>query len=461
MAERIHFVGIGGTGLSAIAKVLLERGVEVSGSDQKRSLLAEKVAEAGAVVSIGHDADNVQGADLVIMSSAVPEDNVEILAARQAGIPVLKRVDFLEQLMEGKKGIAIAGTHGKTTTTSMVAWMLTALEQSPSFIVGGIIQNLGTNARSGEGSVFIIEADEYDHMFLGLKPYIAVVTNIEHDHPDLFPTPESFYEAFLRFGDRLSPEGVLLYCGDDQGATRLAQDLKKKRKTLAYGFDGADYEYVSRNVRPNPWGGYTFDLYRAGHRQPEVNGIELQVPGMHNVWNALAALAIADQLGLSLPQAALAISAFQGCGRRFDVRGEFAGVTIIDDYAHHPTEIKATLKAAREAYPERRIWAVWQPHTFTRTQLLFERFVTAFENADRVLVTDVFAARETAPPDFSARSLVEEMDHPEAHFLPELEDGTRYLLDHVRSGDVVIVLTAGDAIQISERLAQHLGTQER
>lgn len=456
MKEHVHFIGIGGTGLSAIAKVLLERGYRVSGSDQKHSPLAQSVEQAGARVMVGHHAKNVQGANIVVRSSAIPDHNVEVQAALEAGIPVLKRADFLGRLMEDKLGVAIAGTHGKTTTTSMVAWMLSALGEDPTFIVGGVVQNLNTNARAGQGTVFVIEADEYDYMFLGLHPQIAVVANVEHDHPDIFPTPEAVQQAFLQFVGHLNPSGVLLFCADDPGAVQIAREIGEERKTLSYGISASNLDYRVGQLRINKNGGFTFDFYKSENEQPAAANIELTVPGKHNVQNALAALAVADQLGLSLTDAAQALAEFQGSRRRFDVRGEFAGVTIIDDYAHHPTEIQATLAAAREKYPQQTIWAVWQPHTFSRTRTLFDRFTKAFGDADQVIVTKVFPSREPIPPDFSAQEIVDAMEHPSARFLPELESVTEFLTKNLIPGDVLLVLTAGDAIQISERLANIL-----
>ncbi|RLD08738.1 MAG: UDP-N-acetylmuramate--L-alanine ligase [Chloroflexota bacterium] len=455
MKEHVHFIGIGGTGLSAIAKVLLERGYRVSGSDQKYSPLAQAVEQAGGQVMIGHQAKNVQGADVVVRSSAVPDHNVEVQAALEAGIPVLKRADFLGRLMENKLSIAIAGTHGKTTTTSMVAWILSALGEDPTFIVGGVVQNLGTNAKAGRGPAFVIEADEYDYMFLGLSPQIAVVANVEHDHPDIFPTPEAVQDAFLQFVGRLNPSGVLLFCADDKGAAQIARAVNEEQKKFSYGISASNLYYRAGQLRINKHGGFTFDLYQASNEQPVATNIELTVPGKHNVQNALAALAVADQLGLSLPDAAQALTEFQGSRRRFDVRGEFAGVTIIDDYAHHPTAIQATLAAAREKYPQRTIWAVWQPHTFSRTRTLFERFTKAFEDADQVIVTKVFPSREPIPSDFSAQEIVDAIEYPPAHFLPELESVTEFLIEHLSSGDVLLVLTAGNAIQVSEQLAKY------
>ena len=454
MKQHVHFIGIGGTGLSAIARVLLESGYTVSGSDQEYSPLAQAVDHAGAEVFIGHQATNVNGADLVIRSSAVPDDNPEVQGALEKDIPVLKRADYLGSLMEGSQGVAVAGSHGKTTTTAMLAWVLTALDQDPTFIVGGMVTNLGTNARAGKGSVFVIEADEYDYMFLGLKPKIAVITNVEHDHPDIFPTPEVFRQAFLDFVRVLPPDGVLLACGDDPGAVDIMAAVSEKSyQVLSYGTESTEYAYYAENIKLNQHGSYDFDAFDSDGMLVSVS---LDVPGDHNVKNALVTLAVIDQLGLPLDEAARDLGEFTGAGRRFDVLGEAAGITLIDDYAHHPTEIRVTLAAAKSRYPDRKIWAVWQPHTYTRTKTLFDEFVTAFGDADCVLVTDIYRSREAFDPEFSASQIVEAMDHAEATYSGSLVDTTAYLLNNLQAGDVVLVLSAGDATQITAHVLSSL-----
>jgi UDP-N-acetylmuramate--alanine ligase len=446
---RVHLIGIGGTGLSAIARVLLEMGHTVSGSDRVESSYTRDLRSAGVIVHIGHNAKNVVGADLVVRSSAIPDDNPEVVAARAARIPVVKRADFLGSLMDGKTGITIAGTHGKTTTTAMLAWLLTVLKQEPTFIVGGVMTNLGVNARAGNGDAFVIEADEYDRMFLGLKPTIEVVTNIEHDHPDCYPTLADMQAAFMDFVQHLPLNGKLVACAEDPGAYALLTKAKKMGKTvLAYGLkptnsDGGELETSTSSLSVNGKGGFSFSASVLG--QPAT--VELQVPGKHNVLNALAALTVIQLLGLSLAEAAQALGQFSGTGRRFEVRGEANGVVVIDDYAHHPTEIKATLAAARYRYPRSPLWVVWQPHTYSRTQTLLEDFANSFENADEVIVTEVFPSREPKQ-DFSSLMVVEAMPRP-AHFIAGLPEVSNYLITHLRPGDVLLVLSAGDADQVS------------
>ena len=461
----IHFIGIGGSGLSAIARLLLESGYTVSGSDRALTPFADEVRKAGAAVYVGHHPRNVSGADAVVMSSAVGADNPEVEAAKRSNIPVYKRADFLGQLMENKTGIAIAGTHGKTTTTAMTAWVLHELGRDPSFIVGGVMNNLGVNAHAGKGNAFVIEADEYDNMFLGLKPQIAVVTSLEHDHPDIFPTLEAMYASFEKFTDLLPEDGTLIVCAEDAGASALIPHVRQKGiNHVAYYIQNemtisSPYWVMGRAVKANQRGGYDFvvssNLGVAGGTSVEVS---LQVPGKHNVRNALAVLAITEVLGLPREAVAKALSKFSGTGRRFQLRGEAQGVSLFDDYAHHPTEIKATLEGARARFPERRIWAVWQPHTYSRTQTLFLEFSRAFKDADQVIVTEIYAAREPKQ-DFTSAEVVSAMPHSAARYIATLPEVTDHLLHNVRSGDVVIVMSAGDADQVSADLLKAL--QER
>jgi len=454
--EHVHLIGIGGTGLSAIARVLLESGYSVSGSDRTLSPLAQSLREAGVRVDLGHHPENVLGADRVVRSSAIPDENPEVQAALAAGIPVLKRSDFLGQLIAGREGIAVAGTHGKTTTTAMIAWVLTALGQDPSYIVGGVVKNLENNAHAGKGTAFVIEADEYDRMFLGLQPAKIVLTNVEHDHPDCFPTVEEYLQAFQDFIARLAPGGTLIACGDDAGAARLASWARSSgRRVLTYSLRSpADYQ--ARDLKGNQEGGYSFTVVRG---TSPLADIHLSVPGEHNVLNALAAFMVADLSGLSHADTARSLGSFQGTGRRFELLGEPEGIAIVDDYAHHPTEIRATLAAARSRYPDRQIWAVWQPHTYTRTRALFDGFASAFKDADRVVVTDVYAAREPVEA-FSTGDLVAAMNHPGARHIAGISQVAEYLVERLQRGDVLLVLSAGDADQVSAQVLARLGKKE-
>ena len=456
----VHLIGIGGSGLSAIARLLLESGYSVSGSDRQASEVLDRLAEAGAQVYIGHRPENITGAKLVVRSSAIPDQNVEVEAARKAGIRVVKRAEFLGQFMEGRAGIAVAGTHGKTTTTAMIAWMLSALGEDPSYIIGSDARNLGTNARAGKGRAFVIEADEYDRMFLGLKPEIAVVTNVEFDHPDYYQAEDDYFMSFTEFVSNIKQGGLLLACGDDAGAARLREEARDRSvEALNYGICDPSLDYYAYGMVNNPVGGLTYDVVVKGNTEQSLR-VALQVPGEHNVRNSLAALAVADRLGLPLAEAAQALAEFRGTGRRFEVLGEYAGITVIDDYAHHPTEIRATLSAARARYPGRQLWVVWQPHTYSRTQAFFADFASAFIEANHVVVTEVYAAREPVTGEFSAFRVVEAMQHLDAYFIPDLAQTTAFLLTHLDDGDVLLVLSAGDANQVSAQVLAGLQTRE-
>jgi UDP-N-acetylmuramate--alanine ligase len=384
----------------------------------------------------------------------VPEDNVEVQTALQAGIPVLRREEFLKSFLDGLLTIGVAGTHGKTTTTSMIVWMLHELGLEPGFIVGGQVQDLGVNASAGEGELFVIEADEYDYMFWGLAPTIAVVTNVEHDHPDCFPTPVAFAQAFEGFVDRITSDGTLVACQDELGAAHLlAYAGSKCQHWLSYGIDSKCSDYRAANLNPQPGAGTHFDMLRSGQKVAEIS---LQVPGEHNVLNALAAMVAADLLNLDLQQAAKTLATFRGAGRRFEILGQVEGVTVIDDYGHHPTEIKATLQAARARYPHGRIRTVWQPHTYSRTLRWLPQFSVAFDGADEVIVCAVYAAREQAPDGFSLSQVAAAIKQPQARAIQHFEDVNKDLMQTLTAGDVLIVFSAGDATQISAGVLEEL-----
>ncbi len=452
----IHLVGIGGTGISAIARVLLGRGFVVSGSDKQTNEFTAVLQEAGAHIYQGHQAKNIQGAEAVIISSAIPDDNPEVTAARAAHIAVLKRSDFLGHLMADTTGIAVAGTHGKTTTTGMIAAILLTADYDPTVILGGVLPEWGTNGRFGQGQHFVIEADEYDHMFLGLRPAISIITNIEHDHPDIFPTPESYLAAFQQFAALLPENGRLIVCGEDPGVQELMAMLDLPGVSITtYGMAKRDsaYSLQASETRPNPLGGTDF-LVEADGRT--IGLARLRVPGLHNVFNALAAIAVGLDVGLDFAQVCRGLASFGGVGRRFQVTGEVGGVTIIDDYAHHPTEIRATLAAARQRYPGRRLWAVWQPHTYSRTKLLLDEFAGSFADADRVIALDIYRSRETDTLGIDTAVVVAAMDHPNTIHIPTKRDAADYLLDRIRPDDVILTLGAGDGELVGQWVLEGL-----
>ncbi len=389
-------MGIGGTGLSAIARVLLEMGIQVSGSDRQAGAALAGLAAQGARVMSGQTRDNLinlpahELPDVVLISSAVDAANPERQAAEELGLPVVKRSEFLPVLLFNRRLIAVAGTHGKTTTTAMIVQVLRRAGIDCGYIIGSEVPTYG-NAAAGSAAEFVLEADEYDHMFLGFHPQIAVVTNVEWDHPDCYPTPASFRRAFMQFTDNVERDGVIIACADDVGAM-LVHDYAPSRgpRWLLYG-TGQAAGLRAVNVRPLPGEGISAEI--EWWNAPSGR-LQLAVAGIHNVRNALAALAVAASCGVPSETASAALADYRGSARRFEWKGEAGGVTVIDDYAHHPTEVTATLAAARQRYPDRRIWAVFQPHTYSRTQRMLYQMGESFDAADEVIVLDIYAARE-------------------------------------------------------------------
>lgn len=459
MKKHVFFIGIGGTGLSAIARLLQEQGHIVRGSDQQISDLARELINGGITVYQGHSADHLVGVDLVIRSSAIPDSNPEVQAAHAAHIPVYKRSDILGELMHNQIGIAVAGTHGKTTTTAMIANMLNKLGLDPSYIIGSVSKDLGNNAHYGSGDYFVIEADEYDRMFLGLSPTIAVITNLEHDHPDCYPTFSDYLQAFKAFTEKVTPDGKVFVFLDHTGIQKLLP-LLANPAILTYG-TSSECDYQAREIALNRIGGYRFTVYQNTEQSStRLITVDLSVPGMHNVMNALVTLGISHSLGLDLQSVANSLTEFSGTSRRFDILGEVNRITIIDDYAHHPTEIQATLQAARSRYPGRKIWAIWQPHTFSRTKILFDEFKNSFTQADHVIVSQIYASREK-DEGFSSSQVVDAMQHPDARYIPSLEDISDYLVENLSSGDVMLVFSAGDATKISKDVLSRLTQKEK
>ncbi len=451
MRRHVHLVGIGGAGLSAIARILHERGEKVTGSDLMTSVYSQALERDGVLVTYGHQAENVLGADVVVVSSAVPDDNVEVEAARLAGIQVLHRAAFLGELTATSQTIAVAGTHGKTTTTGLIAWLLDAAGLSPSFMVGGMVHDFGINARAGGGRHFVIEADEYDRTFLGLRPSVAIVTNVDHDHPDCYPTAEDFRNAFETFARNV--EDLLIVCIDDPGAASLVP-VGVPRQT--YGLS-EEATWRADEIRPNAAGGSDFLVLRGD----ETLGLfRTRLPGKHNVLNVLSALIVSDYLGLDFKVVRDALTEYCGVQRRFEVIGEEAGVTVVDDYAHHPTEIRAVLAAARQRFPERTLWAVFQPHTYSRTRTLLEAFAESFSDADHVILTDIFAAREAADPEITGQLVADRIEHHDVHFFGRFSQAVEHLLQHVQPGSVVITLSAGDGNEVGQMLLEELAARE-
>jgi UDP-N-acetylmuramate--alanine ligase len=441
--QHIHIIGIGGFGVSALARIWLEQGYYISGSDRRANPLTQALAQAGARIFIGEDPQHVMGAEMILMSAAIPEDNVELAMARTLNIPVYKRADVIADVMSGQVGVAIAGTHGKTTVTSMTTHILIETLQNPSYIIGGILRNSGRNAGMGTGRTFVIEADEYDNMFHGLRPQVVVVTSVEYDHPDFFKTPHEMVQSFAHFVDLLPDDGLLIACADDPTAAILAQNrLVAGLPVTTYGIHNPQANWRAANVHIDDRYQTVFDVLRDNHM---LGVVELQIPGEFNVLNALAALIAADSQGVPFSAAAPTLKTFQGAGRRFHARGEVDGVLVIDDYAHHPTAIRMNLEALRERFPGRAIWAVWQPHTYSRTQHLWDAYLKAFTAADHVLVTDIYAAREDPLPGITSAELVAAMTHADVRHTAALDEAVDVLLADVTAPAVIFIMSAGDA----------------
>ena len=455
---RVHLVGIGGTGLSAIARVLLEMGIQVSGSDRQVGAALAGLVQGGARVMAGQTRDNLinlpahELPDVVLISSAVDAANPERQAAEELGLPVVKRSEFLPALLFNRRLIAIAGTHGKTTTTAMIVQVLRRAGIDCGYIIGSDVPTYG-NAAAGSAAEFVLEADEYDHMFLGFHAQIAVVTNVEWDHPDCYPTPASFRRAFMQFTDNVDRDGVIIACADDVGAM-LVHDYAPSRgpRWLLYGTSQtAGLRAV--NVRPLPGEGINAEI--EWWNAPSGR-LQLAVPGIHNVRNALAALAVAASCGVPSAAALAALADYRGSARRFEWKGEAGGVTVIDDYAHNPTKVMATLAAARQRYPDRRIWAVFQPHTYSRTQRMLYQMGESFDAADEVIVLDIYAAREVDDGSVTSAELVAASPHHAIRHLATIVAAVDYLADHVRATDIVITLSAGDGYQVGDQLLRRL-----
>lgn len=458
----IHCLGIGGFGINPIARVMHQMGFYVTGCDMVESPLIAPLRKAGIRVEIGHSSAHIEALqpDALLISSAITADNPELSLARRYNIPVYKRSDILGTLMEGRMGIAVAGTHGKTTTTAMIAHVLVECGFDPTFIIGGVSQNLGTNARAGEGDAFVIEADEYDRMFMGLKPRIIVLTSMELDHPDMFASLDDVQALFADFVDLLPEDGLLIGCNDDPEVfMMLKRRIGQGRRVMTYGLGSATW--YATNLASNADGGTDFLVIHTRMVdkvgvQDERHRASLRLPGNHNVRNGLAALSVAVELGVKTEQALGALARFKGTGRRFEVKGEAKGVIVVDDYAHHPTAIRATLQAARARYGHRPIWAVWQPHTYRRTKVLLDGFAKCFSDAQHVIITDIYQSRDVDTFGISAEQVVAHMTHADVRHIGELSGVVEYLAKHVKSGDVVITMSAGDATKIGDELLKAL-----
>lgn len=454
--RRIHFIGIGGAGMSGIAEVLLNQGYEISGSDIKASSVTERLQSKGATIFIGHNESNILDADVVVNSSAVKQDNPEMTSARERRVPIVRRAEMLAELMRYRHGIAVAGTHGKTTTTSLMASVLAAAKQDPTFIIGGLVNSTGTNAQLGASRYLVAEADESDASFLHLQPMVAIVTNIDADHMETYGGDFSrLKKTFVEFLHNLPFYGLAVLCGEDPVIRDIIPDIA--RPILTYGFD-EHCDYRAIDIQQNKM--HTeFKVLRPGHT--EALSIRLNIPGIHNVLNATAVIAVATDEGLSDAAIQEGLANFQGVGRRFQVYGNFSvengDAMLVDDYGHHPREVAAVIKAIRDGWPDRRLVMVYQPHRYTRTRDLYEDFVEVLSTVDKLVMLEVYSAGEDQIPGADSRHLcrsIRARGNVEPIFVETIEGVPNIIKDLVRAGDIVLTQGAGNVGALSPELAK-------
>jgi len=458
--QQIHFVGIGGIGMSGIAEVLLNLGYRVSGSDLKSSSVTQRLAALGAAIFEGHRAENIAGAEVVVTSSAIAHENPEVLEAHKQHVPVIQRAEMLAELMRLKYGIAIAGMHGKTTTTQMVAAVLAGGGLDPTVVVGGRVDAMGSNARLGKSHYLVAEADESDRSFLKLSPILSVVTNIDREHMDCYRNMRDVKKTFLEFMDRVPFYGMVVVCNDDPMLRRLLPEVQ--RRTVTYGAKrGSDFliqlekKKGSESIRRD---GQPLSRFRVSYRKRDLGEFTLHVPGVHNILNATAAIAVGIGLDVSVEAIRTGLDQFRGVDRRFQLRGRAAGITVIDDYGHHPTEIKATLAAARQC-GFRKVHVIFQPHRFTRTRDLMREFTTAFADADSLFVLDIYAASEQPIDGISGEALagsIRDKVELDAHYVPSFAEAVGSAVAAAQEGDMILTLGAGSVSQLGPMIVEKL-----
>ena len=453
--HKIHFVGIGGIGMSGIAELLLNLGYGVSGSDLNDSATTRKLQSLGANISKGHNGELVEGADVVVTSSAISKNNPEVLAAEEAAIPIIQRAEMLAELMRlAKYGIAIAGSHGKTSTTSMVSWMMTEAGLDPTIVVGGKVDSLGGNAKLGTGDFLVAEADESDGSFLKLAPVLDVVTNIDLEHMDHYDDIEHIKATFLEFIDRIPFYGAVILCLDDENIANILPEIRKRK--ITYGFS-AQADLSAEQIETGR-GRVAFTVKRQGKK---LGRIDFSLPGKHNVYNALATICVGLELEIPFATISAALQSFQGVQRRMQQKGKGRGITVIDDYGHHPTEIRATLAAIKDGWPEKRLVVLFQPHRYTRTYALLDEFKTCFHQADYLVITDIYAASEEPLAEISGEILLEEVKkhgQRKTQFIGNVADLAEKILPELQDGDLVLSLGAGNIVQAGEDLVALLAT---
>ena len=454
--QRIHFVGIGGIGMSGIAEVLLTLGYKVSGSDLRHSSVTERLANLGAIIFEGHRAENITGAEVVVTSSAVKPDNPEVKAAHDQLVPVIPRAEMLAELMRLKYGIAIAGMHGKTTTTSMVAAVLAGGGLDPTVVVGGRVDAMGSNARLGKSQYLVAEADESDRSFLKLSPILAVVTNIDREHMDCYRDMQDVEQAFIDFVDRVPFYGMVVICHDDERLRSLLPRFARRATTYGLSPD-SDFRILGSEIQCGSTNRH-YSHFTVEYRGKSLGDFHLQVPGNHNVLNATAAVAVG--IGLDIPPDKIrdALESFRGVDRRFQLKGRISDISVIDDYGHHPTEIRATLSAARQC-GFNRIHVVFQPHRYTRTRDLIDEFGTSFADADTVQVLDIYAASEPPIEGISGQRVAEairQMGNKDASYVSSFDEAAHCLANTAQSGDMILTLGAGSVSQLGPQILEYL-----
>jgi UDP-N-acetylmuramate--alanine ligase len=452
---KIHFIGLGGAGMSGIARIMLAKGFAVSGSDKNDSSVLTSLKALGAKVFVGHIKENLADAQLVIISAAITENNPELVAAKQGGIPVVARANALAWLMSESTSVAVAGTHGKTTTTAMLTVALQSAGADPSFAIGGTINNAGTNAHSGSGSIFVAEADESDGSFLAYKPSGAIITNVELDHVDHFADEEAVFAVFEQFVDSIKPGGFLVACGDDSGVKHLLSQIKRSDlKILLYGEDSNnDFRLDRINLAPTT---SSAALTITGRK---IGELTLAVAGKHNLLNAVAAFAAGSAMGIAEDKLITGLKSFTGTRRRFELKGEVAGVKVIDDYGHHPTEITVTLIAAKNLAQSGRVLVVFQPHRYSRTAVFSHQFAEALSNSDFTFLLEVYAASEQPIPGVSSLLIIKDMKSDQAKFEPSMVQVVSEVAMMAKSGDVIITLGAGDVSSLGDPILQALANR--
>ena len=449
--KHIFFVGIGGIGMSGIAEILLDQGFRVSGSDRQLSDITLYLADHGATIYEGHSADNLVDVDFLVYSSAVPESNPERVQAKNLGIGQIRRAEMLAEIMTDKMNIAVGGTHGKTTTTALCSKIVIDADLDPTVVIGGKLKNLKTNARLGQGDIFITEADEFDRSFLALSPDIAILTTLDTDHLDCYDDLQDIKNTFIEFANKVPDDGFIICCIDDPGIKEIIPDII--RPIITYGTQpDADYQAVNLSYDQNAT---TFDIQTT---DLEVEGISLQIPGKHSVLNALAAFTAADILEIPLETVKTALLEFSGVDRRFEIKGIVNDIMIIDDYAHHPTEIEATIEAARSGW-NKNVIAVFQPHLYSRTRDFYKEFASALSKADQVVLADIYPAREEPLPGVDSSLILREAEKSGLNHFSHIADKSKieeYLIGKLKPGDMVITMGAGDIWTVAENLKEKL-----